>query len=165
MPHVPSKASVEFSGNEVWRGRDTFGELPVGFAVASGNRPPLPSAGHDVGCRLDSVTKRLPQSPCVFPPMPPPDETGDVYEDFESLAPGAECPGWICYPASTSLVCVVDGVARAGKRSLCVKDDGKPGYRPFLEAHPHRTSGMLRVSFDLLAERGARPRVMPRLAS
>lgn len=158
MPHVPSAASVEFSDNEVWCGRDASGGLPTGFAVAPGDRPPLPSARHAAGCRLDPVTKRLPQSPCVFPPMPPPDETGDMDEDFESLAPGTEWPGWICHPASTALVYVIDGVARAGRRSLCVKDDGKPGYRPFLEAHPHRASGMLRVSFDLLADKGARPR-------
>ena len=157
MPHVPSAKSVEFRGNSVWCGKGVCGALPPGFERVA--EPPLPlfDARH-VGCSLDPVTGKLPQPLSVFQPKPLPAETGDVEEDFESLASGGEWPGWVCYPASTALVHVAEGVACGGRHSLCVKDDERPGYRPFLEAHPYMTSGRLKVSFDLLVEKGARPR-------
>ena len=157
MPQMPSAKSVEFSDNSVWWPQDADRALPLGFARIA-QPPSMPLVRQRCGCRLNPRAKRLLPSPRTFSPMPPPVETGGVGEDFESLAAGGEWPGWTYYPASTALVHVAEGVACGGRRSLCVKDDGRPGYRPFFESHPYRTSGRLKVSFDLLVEKGARPR-------
>lgn len=157
MPHVPSARSVVFRDNSVWRPRWSDDVLPAGFVRAI-ERPSISTRAHQAGCRIKPRTGALPPSPCVFPPMPPPMETSGMHEDFEALAPGREWLGWTCYPASTALVHIASGVACGGKQSLCVKDDSQPGYRPFLESHPYRTSGLLEIAFDLFVENGARPR-------
>ena len=160
MPQDPGPASVRFFGNVAFA--PPCADIPAGFSRMqsdpSGYAERCRALERGAGCSFRPSVLSLPRPPDVYPPAPPRRQVFVEHGDFESLPAGSSWPGWTVYSPSPSLVRVSDERAASGTHSLCVTDDGKPGYRPFLESLAYRAGGPLRIAFDLYLERGARPR-------
>ena len=113
------------------------------------------------GCGKTSpvvLTKGLPKVPDVFFAAPDP-IAENVDENFEDVAVGGAFPGWsVLQPDGTNTVRVTDKVAATGSRSLEVIDD-KKDWRPHFYRSIARNKGNCTLSFSLMVEGKAQPRI------
>ena len=100
----------------------------------------------------------MPKVPDVFFAAPEP-IIEDIREDFEEVPVGTAFPGWsVLQPDGTNTIRVTERFAAAGRRSLEVIDD-KKDWRPHFSRSVYRPKGRWKISFALMVEGGAQPRI------
>ena len=105
-----------------------------------------------------SLTADMPKVPDVFFAAPEP-IIEDIREDFEEVPVGTAFPGWsVLQPDGTNTIRVTERFAAAGRRSLEVIDD-KKDWRPHFSRSVYRPKGRWKISFALMVEGGAQPRI------
>ena len=105
-----------------------------------------------------SLTADMPKVPDVFFPAPEP-IMDDIREDFETVAVGEAFPGWsILQPDGTNTIHVTERTAAGGRRSLEIIDD-KKDWRPHVSRSVARNKGLCKLSFALMFEDKAQPRL------
>lgn len=105
-----------------------------------------------------SLTADMPKVPDVFFAAPDP-PVENIDEDFETVAVGEAFPGWnILAPDGTNTIHVTEKTAASGKRSLEIIDD-KKDWRPHVYRSVARNKGVCTLSFALMFEDKAQPRL------
>ena len=133
--------------------------LPHDWIVSSNTAAAIPPPPKDVGKRSpDRFIASLPPVPAVFTPGPGPAFPEKPFsESFETTVVWQMCTNLPPWPKDAAHTFATDETSFEGRMSYKMIDGMQPSFAPHLNKAVNRSSGNVRVSFALRAERGSAP--------